>query len=174
MIMQGTETQTAIQKALPAGRYTLIGVSDMMAMTTKTEIELVEVQRKPNYAQYQNISVLVAKQRGKRKLFGHYVKDSDLILSGWNLDLTTDMEDAQKHGGMFSGNALINLRGDIGHIRHTILEHIAWSDKKAKAIILCRTNGKDEPVFPELAQEERHNHVVLNRILPPITEKMEG
>ena len=166
--------QNEIRQALKPGKYTLLGVSDMMATTTKTEIEITEIQDKPNYAQYSNVSVVVFKQRGKRKLAGRYVKESDLYLAGWDLGLVRDADDPRKGNTdgfvsvtCFSGNALINLRGIGDAIRAIIDKAFVWGNK---GLCIYQESGsiskaKDLPLYPELAEIARTKHAVLDRIM---------
>ncbi len=143
-------------------KITILGVSSAMALTTRTEYTYISHKIEERYAQYNDIAILIVKQRNKRKMMGLRLKDSDLILKGWNLDLKTDME-TEGTTKVFRGNALINLVGFTDRIKETINNNYVMGEKGI--IINWIENQKEEVVFIDRAKEIRYNHAVLNRIM---------
>lgn len=148
-------------------KYTLFKVSEFMANTIKLEITITGFKKVENYAQYKNLLLIIFKQRGKRKEEGFYLKESDLYLKGWDLGIIADT-DTEKG---FKGNALINLVIDdiIGaeeDLKEKINKSYVFGNKAIVVYSLSKDIlGKEQILFKELAEEQRQEHAVLNRLL---------
>ena len=151
--------------------YTLLKVSEFMANTIKTEITITGFKEVESYAQYKNLLMICFKQKGKRKEQGFYLKASDLFLRGFGHNILID-SDTEKG---FKGNGLLNcvcsLTEKYGsltpeNLRNLINNYFVFGNK---AIVVYTFEdevlGKEKVLFPELAEEHRTEHAVLNRIL---------
>ena len=143
-------------------KYTIIGISEWMATTTKIEIQITR----------QINNRFVFKAKGKRKEFYlQPLKDNNLVFEGWDLPVRIDSEgDYVLEPGhvmaskIFRGNACINLIGDENVIKDYVenknLNEIFSSKGE---IVYCK--GKEEKVlYPEIEV----SHAVINRM------KLEG
>lgn len=150
------------KQPLPLGKYTMLGVSDAMAMTQKAELEITGFSFE-EYAQYPSVVFASFKEKGKRKEHRLILKESTLWLNGWGLGFKIDTE-----LNSFAGNACINLVGLKEEIKEKILENLTFKNTIALGIItFC---SEEEPlkkslVFEEEAREIQYNHAPVRSLL---------
>jgi hypothetical protein len=165
-----TEEQTGLKVG---GKYTLLSVSDFMANTLKSEIEITGFRQEENYAQYKNLLVVMFKQKGKRKKQGFYLKDSDTFLNGWDLNIHIDSDT----GKGFKGNALINLNvqninnnQEILTLRDLINRCFVYGNKGIffYSDLTTMFNSDGIPLFFLDAEQQQYNHAIVKRALDKI------
>lgn len=145
-------------------KYTLLKVSEFMANTVKIEITITGFKQVEQYAQYNNLLMIIFKQRGKRKEQGFYLKKSDVYLRGWDLGIVID-SDTEKG---FKGNALINLVADNPEGLIKIFENNYICGERG---IIFYTSEEDilkddgKPLFMEEAKNQIGEHAVITRAL---------
>ena len=95
------------------GCYTVIGISQMLAFTVKSEIRVRQTD-----ADGEPIFVM----RGKRtaQKFNDPIGRNKLVFEGWDIPLKTDME--QKGTFVAYGNACFNFLGSVEEVRKSIDE----------------------------------------------------
>lgn len=151
---------------LKPGKYTIYTVSDFMATTQRQLITLERVEARESYAQYKNLQMLVFKAKGKRTTIGYYLKESMLILEGWNDTLKIDTD-----YNSFCGNALLNFVCD-GYTAEQLKEKILQNKNPyfEKGIVVFKgvehepmTDGT--PLFMPEAIVAAPHHAVMRRIV---------
>lgn len=101
-------------------KYTAIFMN-AMAMTVKIEFTVTGFRVTHNSETGDTQQRMQCKERGKRKVIEPRFEWPDtLIFEGWDVGVITDWEHAEKHGGVWNGNACINLVGHPEHLRFFI------------------------------------------------------
>ncbi len=145
-------------------RLTLLKIDDMMALTHRYEllvVELVEPVQTVGYHKARRVAVV--KQRGKRKAQYLDLRGDEILLDGWDAPFKADTE----AGGVFSGNACFKLVGDAEAIRACLDAQAVFpldDGTKAKVIVWPpnrSTCGDDGAVL--LWPEINTSHAVVNR-----------
>lgn len=139
-------------------KYTMMGVSNLMAMTFKREITITDIQKIDEYAQYSNIYKLIFREKGKRKPRGIFISTGMIFIKGWNTELKVDTEFSS-----FSGNALINLVGESKKCKEIIERDNAFKHTDKGRITYTENEfGNKKMLYPEQADQE---HAVVRRIM---------
>lgn len=142
------------------GNYTFLYIDSFMALTHRIEINLINLTKISNYAQYQNLLNISFKQRGKRKENNMLLTESMIFLEGWDLGLNVDTDYSS-----FNGNALINLVGNQEVLRQKIEQSNKYNFTNLGIIAYAETPqeiGNMMILYPEKADL---NHAVVRRIL---------
>ena len=146
---------------------TLFSIDDVLAMTHRNELKIVQVLETPEFRpDYVNATrgkwrLGAYKQKGKRKAYYLDLKlDNCLLFEGWGLGVLTDGEaPAEFKSGMavtsYAGNACFNLHGDPEKIKSLIDTAIIASDQSKAQIIVGNTL-----LYPEIETA----HAVVNRM----------
>jgi hypothetical protein len=144
------------------GKYTIIGVGQMLAMTFRSEITVKGVDSKTGEPFW------VERGKRKQKIFAQPVGRDMLVLEGWDLPLRIDQDQNKADGYIICGNACLNFLGRPEFVRdfidkHNLNEYFARQD-----VILAHgdkviANGAEEsgvPVYPEAPT----THAVVKRM----------
>lgn len=146
------------------GQYTIYGISEFMACTTKNEI-VIKGQDDRGY---------IFSARGKRKkyyLTRSEKKDKDTVIcEGWDLPLKID-SDIEIDTGLFttksfSGNALLNFVGTVEFVKEWIeTKNLNPLTDKGIIVAVGKPGNMDTEfmVYPEEALNR--GHAVAQRIL---------
>jgi len=136
------------------GKYTIIGISDFLATTTKAEIEITnKIGDRYTF-----------KQRGKRKEFYLRINKDSLVLKGFDIPFKVDSET-----GSFCGNACINMLGTPEQIKEFIDKfnlNPEFDKSVVNSILRCDPEQKDyhqqieKLVYPELALKSGSNRLM--------------
>lgn len=103
--------------------FTLVGISSMMAHTTKDEIVVTTLYAEPEPLRRGGWRFGELKLKGKRKVHYLDVQPGDLVFAGHGTVLVdSDVPLAADGTGGFSGNACYNLPGTVEEIRTLITE----------------------------------------------------
>lgn len=139
------------------GRYTVIGISEVLALTTKTEIRVAKID---------DAGEPVIALRRKRTL--HKFRDGlgrdKLVFEGWDIPLKVDSE--QEGSFVMNGNACFNFLGDAEGIRSFVSEkNLNEYFSRHDAILAhgerVRPGGDSAiPVYPEVPT----THAVIKQI----------
>lgn len=165
------ETTEKLCDVFEAGkRYTIYRIGSMMAMTTKQEIRVDQIDHER--------ARIIFTPRGKRKQYilplapirysnGPVDFFSGAVFDGWDQPIHCDTEACHDRGGVMRGNACYNFLGTPEQIR-------AWIDagqlnplfEKNSVLAIDQANGNNATeivVFPEAVQPGRH--AVIDQIM---------
>ncbi len=131
---------------MQAGQKLTIFSLNMMAMTSRDEVEFVEERPEAK---------IVVQERGKprQRKFRRYLMELErdtLVFDGWDLPITSDMA----AGGSFRGNACLNMVGDIVVIRDYVKNrNLNPLFSRFDSVLCVKANDLNTPevcVFPDV------------------------
>lgn len=145
-------------------KYTLISVGEMLAMTTRTEIQLIK-QEVIKYAQYNQVLKLYFKVKRKRSIFTTLIKTTTAIIEGWDLPIKLDTE--QTGSFTMSGNALINLivqsEAQENQAKDVFNKNI--NPYFEHGLIIIHNGDEEKPLFMDKSKKIMESHAPLKGII---------
>lgn len=147
--------------------YTIFGVGEMMAMTYRREIKIVDKKDDKYIFKQRNSD---SKRLG-RKMFYLSLKDDNVVLEGWDLPLKYDYEFKFADGCQrASGNACLNFIGTPESVRKALEKNLNEHLRKGIVVAIdykenqsSADESNERMVYPEIAEKE--SHAVVQRIL---------
>lgn len=137
------------------GKYTMFEISNMMACTIRREIKVVRFNEEEN--------ILFFKEGRKKTVHSRKIEKDMALFHSWDLPFVADFDT-----GNFQGNAMVNLVGKIDEIKDWFgTKQLNHTFEKYK---LTWRGTKEDPrnshlVYPELAEEERSGHAVIDSMI---------
>ncbi len=146
-------------------KYTVIGVGSMLAMTSKTEFKVKDLQEDGS-------PIFTLAPRGRKlKLLPSDWKTECLIFNGWDIELKIDADSEGTKDGVFTsklmlGNACFNFMGSADFVKNYIEKYnlntnfSKWESILAHGDLVTDKDEDATPVYPEVPT----THAVVNRV----------